>query len=212
MKFAQPHADTGAKAALERIMRSALARRCGPAPAIAATIGLALGTGLFGAGLFEAGLFEAGLARAQPASDSAPDTASDSDNGRYTMAPAADGFIRLDTRTGEVSTCHSKGGWICRVAPDERAALDAEIGRLQRENEALKAQLAERGGTITGKIDEPLAKEDLQKPRAPSRTPDRDVAAESPSDQDRLLAVLERVWQRLVDMAARVQKQLSEKI
>ena len=38
----------------------------------------------------------------------------------------------------------------------ERSALDAEIGRLQSDNEKLKAQLAAREPTVTGKIDEPL--------------------------------------------------------
>ena len=53
--------------------------------------------------------------------------------------------MRLDTRTGAVSTCNNKGaGWACYAVPDERAALDAEIGRLQSDNEKLKAQLAAR--------------------------------------------------------------------
>ena len=56
----------------------------------------------------------------------------DEENGRYTLSPVADGVIRLDTRTGAVSTCSNTGaGWACHVVPDERAALDAEIGRLQ---------------------------------------------------------------------------------
>jgi len=51
--------------------------------------------------------------------------------------------------------------------PDERAALDAEIGRLQSDNEKLKAQLAAREPTVTGKIDEPLPKTDSLKPATP---------------------------------------------
>ena len=44
----------------------------------------------------------------------------------------ADGVLRLDTRTGAVSTCNNSGaGWACYAVPDERAAMDAEIGRLQ---------------------------------------------------------------------------------
>ena len=79
------------------------------------------------------------------------------ENGRYALSPVADGVIRLDTRTGAVSTCNNSGaGWACYAVPDERAALDAEIGRLQSDNEKLKAQLAAREPTVTGKIDEPL--------------------------------------------------------
>jgi hypothetical protein len=63
----------------------------------------------------------------------------DSENGRYALSPTADGVLRLDTRTGVMSTCNDKGnGWACYAMPDERAALDAEIGRLQADNETLK--------------------------------------------------------------------------
>ena len=55
----------------------------------------------------------------------------DAEKGRYALAPVSDGVIRLDTRTGAVSTCTNSGaGWACYAVPDERAALDAEIGRL----------------------------------------------------------------------------------
>ena len=81
----------------------------------------------------------AGLAPAAAAET--PDT----DNGRYTLQPSGDGMIRLDTRTGAVSNCsNSAAGWACYAVPDERAAMDTEIGRLQAENEKLRAQLASR--------------------------------------------------------------------
>ena len=73
----------------------------------------------------------------------------DTENGRYALSPTADGVLRLDTRTGAVSTCNNSGaGWACYAVPDERAALDAEIGRLQADNEKLKAQLAAREPTV----------------------------------------------------------------
>src|SRR4029077_1166514 len=82
---------------------------------------------------------------------SAPDT----ENGRYELSPAADTVLRLDTRTVTVSICNnsSGAGWACYAVPDERAALDAEIGRLQADNEKLKAQLAAPEPTVTGKIE-----------------------------------------------------------
>ena len=81
----------------------------------------------------------------------------DIENGRYALSPVGDGVVRLDTRTGSVSTCNNSGsGWACYVVPDERAAMDAEIGRLQAENEKLKADLAAREPTVAGKIEEPL--------------------------------------------------------
>ena len=52
-----------------------------------------------------------------------PQSMPDNENGRYAMSPIADGVIRLDTRTGAVSTCSNTGtGWACYVVPDERAA------------------------------------------------------------------------------------------
>src|SRR5437868_11355358 len=84
----------------------------------------------------------------------------DTENGRYTLSPVADGVIRLDSRTGTISTCNNSGnGWACYAVPDERAAMDAEIGRLQAENEKLKQALASRDQTVTGKVDDPLPKD-----------------------------------------------------
>ncbi len=53
------------------------------------------------------------------------------------------------------------------VGAHERAALDAEIGRLQADNEKLKAQLAAREPTVTGKIEEALPKSDSLKKGEP---------------------------------------------
>ena len=73
----------------------------------------------------------------------------DAENGRYVLSPIPDGVLRLDSRTGAVSTCSNNGnGWACYTAPDERAALYTEIGRLQADNEKLKAQLAERESEV----------------------------------------------------------------
>jgi hypothetical protein len=124
--------------------------------------------------------------------------------------------IRLDTRTGVVSTCNNTGtGWACYTAPDERAALDAEIGRLQSDNEKLKAQLAAREPTIGGKIDEPLPKTDsLKKPGPKAADSERKIEIPLPSDQDmdRMMAFLEQAWRRLVEMANRVQRDVTGKI
>jgi len=138
------------------------------------------------------------------------------ENGRYALAPVADGVIRLDTRTGAVSTCNNSGaGWACYAVPDERAALDAEIGRLQSDNEKLKAQLAAREPTVTGKIDEPLPKTDSLKPGAPKAAEgERKIEIPLPSerDMDRVMSFLEQAWRRLIEMAQRVQKDFSGKI
>ena len=139
----------------------------------------------------------------------------DIENGRYSLAPVTDGVIRLDTRTGAVSACNNSGaGWACYAVPDERAALDAEIGRLQSDNEKLKAQLAAREPTVTGKIDEPLPKTDSLKPAPPKAEAERKIEIPLPSDRDmdRVMSFLEQAWRRLIEMAQRVQKDFSGKI
>jgi hypothetical protein len=154
-----------------------------------------------------------GAAAAQPMPDAG--------NGRYTLSPVADGVIRLDTKTGQVSTCSNNGnGWACYAVPDERAALDAEIGRLQADNEKLTLQLAEREATVTGKIDEPLPKSDPLKqpePRAAEGSrkieiPRIEIPLPSDRDMDRAMSFLEQAWRRLVEMANRVQKDINGRI
>jgi hypothetical protein len=140
----------------------------------------------------------------------------DSENGRYALSPVADGVIRLDTRTGAVSTCSNTGmGWACYAVPDERAALDAEIGRLQADNEKLKAELAAREPTVTGKIDEPLPKTDSLKKAEPKVADgERKIEIPLPSDRDmdRMMSFLEQAWRRLVEIANRMQKDVTGKI
>jgi hypothetical protein len=138
----------------------------------------------------------------------------DTENGRYALSPAGDGAVlRLDTKTGTLSTCSNSGtGWACYAVPDERAALDAEIGRLQAENEKLKGQLAERDGTAAGKTDEALPKSDpLKKAEPKAAEGERKIEIPLPSDRDmdRVMSFLERAWRRLIEMANRIQKDAS---
>ena len=153
------------------------------------------------------------LGRAGPAvAQSMPDA----ENGRYALSPVADGVIRLDTRTGAVSACSNGGaGWACYAVPDERAALDAEIGRLQADNERLRTQLAAREPIATGKIDEALPKTDSLKKTEPKVAEgERKIEIPLPSDRDmdRMMSFLERAWKRLIEMANRVQKDISGRI
>jgi hypothetical protein len=151
------------------------------------------------------------------AAQSMPET----ENGRYALSQVAGGVIRLDTRTGAVSTCNNNGtGWACYVVPDERAALDAEIGRLEGDNEKLRAELAAREPMVTGKIDEPLPKADSLQRAAPKVTegdrkieiPKIEIPLPSDRDMDRAMSFLERAWRRLVEMANRMQKDVTGKI
>ena len=130
----------------------------------------------------------------------AAEPAPDSENGRYTFSTSRDGMIRLDTRTGTVSNCNnSASGWACYAVPDERKALDEEIGRLQTENERLKTQLA-----ASGKTDDKQAGSSTAENQ-------RKIEIPLPSDQDmdRVMSFLQRAWKRLVDMANQMQKDVS---
>jgi hypothetical protein len=144
------------------------------------------------------------------------DSMPDAENGRYALSPVTDGVIRLDTRTGAVSTCtNGANGWACYAVPDERAALDAEIGRLEADNEKLKTELAAREPTVTGKIDEPLPKSDsLKKSEPKAAEGERKIEIPLPSDRDldRMMTFLGQAWQRLVDLANRMQKDVSGRI
>lgn len=152
----------------------------------------------------------------------------DTGKGRYTLAPVADGVVRLDTASGTVSTCTNKdGGWACYAIPDERAAFDAEIGRLQKDNDALRAQLALRdtGPDASPKTSEALPKEDSLTPNRPNsdlprsaegsrkiEIPKIEIPLPSDRDIDRALGFLESAWRRLVEMAARLQRDASGRI
>lgn len=143
-------------------------------------------------------------------------TVPDGENGRYSMSVVPDGLMRLDTRTGAVSTCTNKGaGWACYAIPDERAALDAEIGRLQTDNDSLRAQLAARPPSPDNKTDEALPKSDPLAPSLPkSADGERKIEIPLPSDKDmeRIMGFLESAWKRLVDMAARIQRDTTGRI
>jgi septal ring factor EnvC (AmiA/AmiB activator) len=176
----------------------------------------------------------------------------DSENGRYTFSPTADGVLRLDTRNGSLASCHNRvAGWSCYAVPDERAALDAEIGKLQRENTQLKDNLARfkdeqarfdrdiaalkeahlrldtermklkeeldrREATAPpAKIDAPLSKEDSQKKgaaRDAGRTNKLELQLPDDREIERVVSFVERAWRRLIEMANRVQRDVSGKI
>lgn len=61
---------------------------------------------------------------------------------RFVMLPGDDGFVRLDTFTGEMSACSEADGQIvCRMAADERMALEKEIDLLEERIAALEKAL-----------------------------------------------------------------------
>jgi hypothetical protein len=133
------------------------------------------------------------------ADDATPDT----NGGRYTLNKVADGFVRLDTQTGEVALCSQRTvGWACQAAPEDRAAFEGEIARLRGENAALKQALLSHGLSLP-----------------PGATPERsgshdnDITIRLPdnADIDRAVAYVGRLWNRFVDTVNRAQKQMLNK-
>lgn len=64
------------------------------------------------------------------------------DGARYQLERSGDGYVRLDTATGEMSFCEETAGRIvCRMAAAERDALIDEIVRLQERMRAVESRL-----------------------------------------------------------------------
>jgi predicted nuclease with TOPRIM domain len=62
---------------------------------------------------------------------------------RYRLEKTPDGYVRMDTRTGEMSVCQEKWGeLVCKMAADERTAVQDEIERLQSDIKALEDRVA----------------------------------------------------------------------
>ena len=135
----------------------------------------------------------------------------------YQFNQIDDGYLRLDLKTGEVSQCKARpAGWSCLAVPDERAAFDGEIARLQDENAALKKALLDHGLPLPGGV-APLA---ATRPPAPAAPPpvarsepptNPDLKLPSDADIDRMMAVVEKMWRRLVEMMINLQKDLMKK-
>ena len=125
----------------------------------------------------------------------------DSENGRYSFHLLADGALRLDTRTGQVSQCsRSDVGWACKVVPDERSALETEIAHLQGENATLKKELLARGLPVAG-----------VQGSAGAKSGEPELKLPSDAEVDKVISFLEKVWRRLIEMGRTVQRDVEKK-
>ena len=98
-------------------------------------------------------------------------SASAAEPDRYRLEKTPNGYVRMDTRTGEMSICQEKWGeLVCRMAADERTAVHDEMERLQTELKALDDQLAtvkaledrvaKLENSVTAKIEQSLPTEE----------------------------------------------------
>jgi hypothetical protein len=142
-----------------------------------------------------AGLAASGAA-AQPSSPESGDA-------RFTFHRADDGYLRLDGRSGQVSMCYRRAsGWQCQLVPDERTALEAEISRLQNDNVALKRELLSRSLPLPNGMssDQGSPKSGVQRPHLPDD-----------AELNRVMAFMEKVWRRMVEMILNVQRDLQKR-
>jgi hypothetical protein len=80
----------------------------------------------------------------------APAAALSQDTVRYALEKTADGYVRMDKSTGEMSICkEADGQLICRVAADERDAYDDNLAGLTKRVEVLEQKLATLQGANT---------------------------------------------------------------
>jgi hypothetical protein len=125
----------------------------------------------------------------------------ENEDSRFSFFRVDDGFLRLDGHTGQVSICtRRQAGWLCQALPEERAAFEAEIARLQGDNAALKKEVLAHGLPLPGGI----------LPDSPTTAGRRPPAA-TDHEGNQVMGVIENVWRRLVAMIVSVQKDLLEK-
>jgi hypothetical protein len=138
----------------------------------------------------------------------------ESENGRFSFKEVPDGVLKLDSRTGQVSLCSRIGEtWACRMLPDDRVALEDEIGRLVDANAALKKELEARRSAAPGeapRAEAPPAPNPPAPPQAAPKSGERDFNLPSDKDVDRMMAFLEKMWRRLLDMAQRAQREFDQ--
>lgn len=130
------------------------------------------------------------------------------DDGRFSFHRVEDSFVRLDGRTGQVSVCgRETTGWACRAVPDERAALEEAIGRLQSSNAVLKRELLAKGLPLPGGM-KPEAAAGETGAGAPNAKPE--VKLPTDAEIDRMVGFMGRVWRRLVEMMAEFQRDIQQ--
>jgi hypothetical protein len=169
-----------------------------------------------------------------------PSQPPDFGNPRFVFHRSDGAFLRLDLVTGAVASCSQNAAdWTCVPGRDERAALDHEIARLQRDNAALKNALLEHGVPLPngmkadaptlpsatgggGSRGAPVPAETIPRPpqtvppaasapppSAKSGEPDR--ASREDAEIERIMTIMEKVWRRLVEMMTNIQRDLQKK-
>ncbi len=118
---------------------------------------------------------------------------------RYSFNRVDDGFLRLDNASGQVAFCSAHTvGWACQAVPEDRAALEKEITRLNEEVASLKSELA-------------ALREPPRPPADLAPAPKSDESRQLREDIERARKAVENAWRRLVEMLVNFQKDMMHK-
>ncbi|MDI6025394.1 hypothetical protein QBK99_04145 [Corticibacterium sp. UT-5YL-CI-8] len=76
---------------------------------------------------------------------------------RYQLEKTENGYVRMDTRTGEMSICEEKSAQlVCRVAADERTAMQDEVDRLRGDVSALHDRVIKLENSLSARLESKL--------------------------------------------------------
>ncbi|MGH6762969.1 MAG: hypothetical protein ACRECW_15440 [Phyllobacterium sp.] len=110
------------------------------------------------------------------------------ETGRYQMEKTGQGYVRLDTKTGEMSICNEQAGQlVCKLAAGERRAFEDELASLSERVKKLEDVLAANG----------------------TRTPPSREALPSEEEFEKTMGYMERFFRRFMDIIEEFQKEES---
>lgn len=83
------------------------------------------------------------------------------DADRYRLEKTDNGYVRMDTRTGEMSICQEQTGQlVCKLATDARSAFESEVERLQTAVTALEDRIGKLEAALPAKPQSALPSEE----------------------------------------------------
>ncbi len=153
----------------------------------------------------------------------------DLNNPRFAFHPMNGGFLRLDLFTGAIALCSQNAAdWICVPGRDERdnailknTLLEHGVPLPNNMKAAVPAfpPAANGGGKESGA---PAAAEAAPRPpqtvpphapepAASAKSGETDRASRDDAEIERIMAVMEKVWRRLVEMMMNIQRDLQKK-